>query len=200
MSSPGKQPFESTDFLEAVAQWRLELRTEVKRSSSLPTAMFDACDPMLETSLAATTEAMLARLQQPGPEVAKTEAAGEMRVELVTSDELSQLPRHLVGNLSTAADLEAALDTEFLGVLTDTCATATGAGQEHAIRLMAAEFRLEPHEDLDHATTRLWEQVRGAVTDETSAGFNAVAVEKLCRQVVRTVANGVVQTREERPR
>ena len=39
-------------FREAVAQWRLNLRTEVKKSSSRPSAMFDASDPMPETGLA----------------------------------------------------------------------------------------------------------------------------------------------------
>ena len=44
-------------FPETVAQWRLQLRTEVKNSSALPTSVFHARDAQLEAMLAASTEA-----------------------------------------------------------------------------------------------------------------------------------------------
>ncbi|MGK0300930.1 MAG: hypothetical protein ACI89X_001804 [Planctomycetota bacterium] len=54
-----------TAFREAISQWQLAARTEVKRSSSLPSSMFDACDPMLEARLAESVEAMMHCLHEP---------------------------------------------------------------------------------------------------------------------------------------
>ena len=78
-------------FGEAVAQWHLALRTEVKKSSALPTAMFDACDPMVETRLVETAESMLACLQEPAPRLAQP-AAGELRIEHVDAARGHPLP------------------------------------------------------------------------------------------------------------
>src|SRR5262249_7736185 len=49
-------------FTAAIAHHHLTLQTELKRSTSLPSAMFDANDPMLEARLCEATEGIFRRL------------------------------------------------------------------------------------------------------------------------------------------
>ena len=80
-------------FPEAVAQWRLTLRTEVKTTSSLPTSVFHGRDATLEAMLAASTEAMLARLQTPSRAAnAGAAAVAGQRLERIGVAELQVLP------------------------------------------------------------------------------------------------------------
>jgi hypothetical protein len=145
------QPYEA-----AIAQWRLEVRTEVKRSSSLPTAMFDACDPMLETRLAESMEGMLALLHEPAPQVKDTTAPGDHRMEVVTTDELRELPRRVREGEATGLQLDDGLTSEYLTVLTDACCTGAATARHGACQLLQRDFAIGPTHDLDHATSELW--------------------------------------------
>ena len=85
---------DAREYQEAISQWQLAARTEVKKFSSLPSAMFDTCDPMLEACLADPAERMMHRLHEPETQ-ALAESAQiqqiELRVEKVTSEELRDL-------------------------------------------------------------------------------------------------------------
>jgi hypothetical protein len=135
-----REPPAAAHFPEAVAQWRLALRTEVKRTSSLPSSMFDACDPMLEMRLAESTEAMLACLHEPSAPVIRDAAGGgEKRVEKVTVDELRTLPQRLAGTEDVDTDLDAGLGNEALAVLADACCSGheiAAAGAAHMLRAL----------------------------------------------------------------
>jgi len=112
---------EGRDFREAVAQWRLAVRTEVKRVSSLPTAMFDATDPMLEMRLAETTEAMLAQLQVPAPHLTAGAEPDQLRLESIEPEWIQSLPTKIASRPVGHIDLLSQLAGEYLGVLADSC-------------------------------------------------------------------------------
>ena len=168
-------------FREAIAHWRLVLHTEVKRASSLPTAMFDACDPMLETRLAETTEAMLAHLHDPAPRLAAgDEAEAEGRLEVVTSDELRALPRQLTCD-QHAPDLLTGLGAEYLAALADACCLATGTAQRRAVDLLGRDFGIGPDTDL----ARLAQQVAAPQDGHGASARRATAEEldQTCRRI-----------------
>lgn len=178
-------------FGEAVAQWRLALRTEVKRASSLPTSMFDACDPMLETRLAETTEAMLALLHEPDQAIAQPAESGEKRLEQVAAAELAALPNRIHGTGVAAAaqlDVDDGLDAEYLGILTDTCTTAEGQARAGATSLLVRDFGIAPDIDLDRATRELAESMLG--------GLRAESIEAVCRRVAAAVALATERERD----
>lgn len=149
-------------FREAIARWRLDLRTEVKKSSSLPTAMFDACDPMLETRLAETARSMLERLQAQEAAAAGASQGAEKRLERVTPADLKKLPAQIAAMQPAPLDLEAGLLPEYLGILADTCSHATGAPLEGAARLLARDFGLSTTNDLQALTELLGRELREA--------------------------------------
>ncbi len=170
-------------FGEAVAQWRLALRTEVKRASSLPTSMFDACDPMLETRLAETTEAMLALLHEPDQAIAQPAEQGEQRLEQVAAPELAALPNRIrAAGIGAAAplDVDDGLDVEYLGILTDTCTTADSEARAGAAALLVRDFGIAPDIDLDRATRELASSLLDNVRTET--------LDDVCRRVAAAVA------------
>lgn len=170
-------------FGEAVAQWRLNLRTEVKRASSLPTSMFDACDPMLETRLAETTEAMLALLHEPDQAIAQPAEQGEKRLEQVAAAELAALPNRIRatgGGATASLDVDDCLDVEYLGILTDTCTTADGQARNGAASLLVRDFGIAPDIDLDRATHELAGTLPGSIRAET--------IDDVCRRVAAAVA------------
>jgi hypothetical protein len=144
-AAPGQRPDEPTDFRAAIAQWRLALRTEVKRCSSLPSSMFDACDPALETHLASTAEAMLmALLASPSP-AADGEPPGrpshlQPRHERIGSAELRRLPNLVGKGVPTHASLDAGLDEEFLAILSEIVCADAGPHVERAIDLLQQQF------------------------------------------------------------
>ena len=182
-------------FGEAVAQWRLALRTEVKRASSLPSSMFDACDPMLETRLAETTEAMLALLHEPDQAIAQPAEQGEKRLEQVAAAELAALPNRVRQNGCDTApplDVDDGLDAEYLGILTDTCATADGQARAGAASLLVRDFGIAPDFDLDRATRELATAIRGTTGIET--------IDEVCRRVAAAVALATDLDRNARER
>jgi hypothetical protein len=169
-------------FGEAVAQWRLALRTEVKRASSLPTSMFDACDPMLETRLAETTEAMLALLHEPDQTLAQPTEPGEKRLEQVAAAELAALPNRIRSDHQGAAspDVDTHLDVEYLGILTDTCSTADGDARAGAAALLVRDFGIAPDTDLERATRELATGLQDTLQPET--------LDAVCRRIAAAVA------------
>ena len=182
---PLDKPPDVPAFGEAVAQWRLQLRTEVKRASSLPTSMFDACDPMLETRLAETTEAMLARLHEPDAAVAAPQKEGEKRLEQVAAAELAELPRRLGdGRDARPLGIDDDLAAEYLGVLTDTCTTATGAARHGATQLLVRDFGIDPMADLTSSAARI-----AAALQETSTP----ELDQVCARIAAAIAVAMQQ-------
>lgn len=174
-------------FREAIANWRLALRTEVKKSSALPTAMFDACDPMLETRLAETAEAMLACLQEPDPALAdQNTPGGEQRLEVIQAAELRCLPRQIAAVEPGALDLQSGLPAEYLAILADACCTSTGPQQQHAVRRLCQDFAVTPDSDLDALTQLLAEQAGVAAAPEAHAA-SELDLATTCRRVAAAV-------------
>lgn len=144
-AAPGQRPDEPTDFRAAIAQWRLALRTEVKRCSSLPSSMFDACDPALETHLASTAESMLMALLANPALAADDEHPAhpgllQPRHERIGSAELATLP-NLVGRPVPAnLSLDAGLDEEYLAILSEIVCADAGPHVERAIDLLQEQF------------------------------------------------------------
>jgi hypothetical protein len=175
-----------TSFREAIASWRLTLHTEVKRASSLPTAMFDACDPMLETRLAETAEAMLAQLHEPDPSLGEGNGPGEQRLEVVTPEELQQLPQRIRGDTIGPLDLAFGISAEYLGVLTDACCSASGIAQQRAAQRLSEDFDVRPNSDLEQLTQELSTHVHEVL----GAGANTTVdqdIEATCRRIAAAV-------------
>lgn len=164
MPTGGRQQKGANDgFREAVAQWRLNLRTEVKRSSSLPSAMFDACDPMLETRLAESAEAMLACLQEPDDRLRDPGDSADKRLEQVSADELRTLPARTAAIEVVPLDLRTGLLAEYLGILTDTACVANGPAQHGAVQLLQRDFAVGGGTDVAALTELLMQQVQDSV-------------------------------------
>lgn len=174
-----------TSFHEAIAQWRLQVRTEVKKASALPTAMFDACDPMLETRLCESVEAMLGQLQEPPAHVA--EAPGEQRLETIREAELKALPAQLVGDEVAGEDLGAGTAAEYLAVLADTCCTATGHAQQQAVRRLVQDFGADPDQDFTALLRLLLGEVDAATAPSADSG-TADDLAVVCRQLTAAIA------------
>lgn len=181
---PGKTS-DAASFSEAMAQWRLAVRTEVKRSSLLPTSMFDACDPMLETRLAETAEAMLTRLQEPSAQVVgPATPAGEQRLESVSIDELRTLPQCIGSGADPHLDLDTGLLAEYLAVLTDSSRSGQPSAQAGAVQLLARDFGITLHGDAATIAATLMASVQQAITDP-AAGSD---VDDWCQRIAATVA------------
>lgn len=185
MSAGGRQPRGTNEgFREAVAQWRLNLRTEVKKSSSLPSAMFDACDPMLETRLAESAEAMLTCLQEPDGHLRDPGDSHEKRLEQVSPAELQQLPERIAAKDVMPLDLRTGLLAEYLGILTDTACTANGPAQHGAVQLLQRDFALPANADVPAIADLLLQQVQTSLAScdeiaETSAEELTVTCQRL---------------------
>lgn len=147
-------PARGQDFREAVAQWRLAVHTEVKKVSSLPTAMFDATDPMLEMRLAETTEAMLARLHVPDPQLTDGPEENEGRLEKTDLAELGKLPGLIAERPAVKLDLLSQLTGEYLGILADSCCTQEGTARQRAAEHICSDFGVTA-ENLDETLKEL---------------------------------------------
>lgn len=156
-------------FPEAVAQWRLALRTEIKSTSSLPTSMFHAHDPMLETMLAQTTENMLARLLEPAPADQGTASDGGQRTETVTPAELQALPQRLRDHADAPIDLDDGLAAESLAVLADACCSGHEAAAAGAAGLLRTDLALAPGEAPAAVAARLSQLLQRTLADRPVA-------------------------------
>lgn len=166
-------------FRTALAQLQLSLRTECKRASALPTAMFGAADPMLEARLAQAAETMMQRLQEPSPDVAAGDQDSEPRIEDVSSAELARLPDQLRAAHGAALDLEQGLAAEYLSVLGDACSTATPEVQRHAQRLLSAGFGISSSLDFESLAQLLQAQLEGLPADDDLVETLAAASRRL---------------------
>jgi len=174
----------ATAFREVVSQWQLAARTEVKRSSSLPSSMFDACDPMLEAQLAESVEAMMNCLHEPGPDVQPAEPQNlELRTERVDADELRRLPQQ-IARLDGDVDVEADTRGEYLSLLVDACVTGDDAARAAARVLLRRDFGLEG--DLTDAAARLQQQLGELLPGDEQAADDAVLTD-LCQRVAAEV-------------
>ena len=124
-------PDAATAFREAISQWQLAARTEVKRASSLPSSMFDATDAMVEARLGETVDVMMRLLQRPNASGTADRASGEhleRRTEQVSTDELQALPGKIRRDVADA-DLDDLVASEYLNLLIDACTTGDAAVQ-----------------------------------------------------------------------
>jgi hypothetical protein len=193
MSPQSPPPPPNDCFQAAVAQWRLELRTEIKKASSLPSSMFDACDPMLETRLAETAEAMLKELQDPRalPQPAKGIA---LRTEIIRSDELQRLPSRFAGCDAVPLDLDQGLRDEYLGVLTDLCTNGASRVTGRAAALLHAELDIEIGSgsssgvDLEALTRQLWQRVATITGSGERSGESNDELLAICRRLAAAIA------------
>jgi hypothetical protein len=177
-------------FPEAVAQWRLAMRTEVKRTSSLPSSMFDACDPMLEMRLAESTEAMLACLHEPSvPALKELDGASEQRVEKVTADELRVLPQRLRGGEQLAVDVDDGLAGEALAVLADACCSGHEPAAAGAARILQAQFDVAPAAAPELAAAALLPLLEQTVT---GAPASAGHLGGICRRIAELMQQHTV--------
>jgi hypothetical protein len=184
MSERREEPALGTGFNEALAQWRLRLRTEVKRASSLPSSMFDACDPMLETRLCDTAESMLAHMPLPAPAVTSPLQPGEQRIEQISRDELSRLPSLIANAPAPAPALDAGLEAEHLAILADLTTHASGTASRRAARLLATALGLDPDVDLEAAASQLWQLLPSGAEPMPDADDR---LGDLCRRIATTV-------------
>ncbi|MCK5943617.1 MAG: hypothetical protein KAI24_16660 [Planctomycetes bacterium] len=180
---------DATAFREAISQWQLAARTEVKRSSSLPSTMFDACDPKLEARLAETVDAMMHCLHQPDTaELAKEYANAklEQRVENVSADELRALPK-LVRDDLAEADLDDNVSSEYLNLLIDTCTTGDEESQHAARLLLSKDFAIESHAALDAAARALFDCLQNVLGSQSETEEQQQQLFELCGAIAATI-------------
>ena len=166
-------------FGEAVAQWRLDLRTEVKKASALPTAMFDACDPMIETQLVDAAESMLACLQQPAPSLS-IQTTGELRIELVEAAELRRLPQLLQQGGAPLLRLDDGLQAEYFAVLLDSWAQPESSSRQTAARLLARDFAPGSNGQTEWDAGELWSCTQAVLAGEGDADGR---LAELCKRI-----------------
>ena len=180
-----QEPQPGEHFEEAIARWHLHVQTEVKRSSSLPTAMFDACDPNLEARLADATERIFGLLldHRVPPAVAMLPEE-QLHLELVEERELRGVVRRVRLDDGTApTPLDAGLRDEYLSVLTDLCCKGEPTARRDAARRLRRDFALGGIDDLDHLTRALTEALRRCTP--TTAADQAEQIERLCHDIAR---------------
>ncbi len=180
-------------FPETVAQWRLQLRTEVKNSSALPTSVFHARDAQLEAMLAASTEAMLARLQVPAPAVRTAPpGGGEQRLEAVPAAELRALPTRLADDGPTPR-LDDHAAVEALAVLTDAALGPDPVAAATARALLRDRLRADRDADVEETAARLRQCLLAGLADDPAV---AEAIAAVARRVARAIAADVTATTE----
>ncbi|MBM3973077.1 MAG: hypothetical protein FJ301_03135 [Planctomycetes bacterium] len=175
---------EGERFPETVAQWRLQLRTEVKNSSALPTSVFHGRDAQLEAMLAASTEAMLARLQVPTPAVRAASPGGQQRLEAVPADELRALPARLADD-GTPPQLDDHAAIEALAVLTDAALGADPIAADTARALLRERLGASPGADVEETAARLRQCLLTGLADDPAV---AEAIAAVARRVANAIA------------
>lgn len=188
MTGPSAGINDARKYQEAISQWQLAARTEVKKFSSLPSAMFDTCDPMLEACLADSVETMMHRLHEPEivslAEMAENHTI-EIRVEKVTSEELREL-RSLKPENYQHLDLEFGISTEYLSLLIDSCTTGDEPTQAAARELLRRDFGVETGADLQQATETIFACLQ-RVLDDASCERDYERIAELCSTIASSV-------------
>lgn len=189
MADRAHRPDDPTAFREAISQWQLAARTEVKKASSLPSSMFDAADPMVEARLQETVEAMMQVLHQPNEAARKERASGEhleQRGEQVGEDELRSLPKRVRRDLQSA-DLDDHVSSEYLNLLIDACTTGDAPTRQAARELLAQDFAVAASADLDVAAEALSACLRDVVGARCDDDEDLRRLEELCGAIAATV-------------
>jgi len=180
---------EATAFREAISQWQLAARTEIKRASSLPSSMFDANDPMLEARLAETVAKMMRLLHRPSDEALNPEVSApplDIRVENVELEELRSLPKQICSEFDSA-DLDDNVASEYLNMLIDTCTTGEEAARRSARELLTEDFDIDCDVDLETVTAGLrtcMERVLDVTCDDDESERR---LDELCGAIAATV-------------
>lgn len=173
-------------FRSAIADWQLQLQTELKKASSLPTAMFDASDPMLEARLAESTESLFRRLlDQPMPESAAS-PVGERKLEHVATHELAALIAMVARAepVATATPrLDEHRDDEFLAILGDTCLRGPEPQQQRA-RQALQQASGTKDTDLDSLALAIAERI---VQNQDPTALDAHAIAAVCHSIAIAV-------------
>lgn len=164
----------ASHFPEAIAQWRLALRTEVKSTSALPTAIFHSRDAMLETLLAETNEPMLSQLQEPGAHLKTPQAGGEQRIEVVRPEELRALPALLRDDPGHPIAIDDHLTIEVLTVLADTCGNCDAAAVAGAVAMLRNHFGIDADAPTATVVATLLEEIEHRRTGDPAI-FAALA-------------------------
>lgn len=146
MSEGGTGRPRGEHYEEAIARWQLRLQTEVKKASSLPTAMFDACDPSLEARLAQAAESIFAVLRKHGPPPGEEQEVAHLHLEQVREEELSALRDRLSEGSATPPPLGEGAPEELLGVLIDLCHCGERDARQQAAYLLCKHLDVTPAE------------------------------------------------------
>ncbi len=127
-----------------------EVRGHLKDTSSLPVAMFDACDPMTEAVLAQAAVSLILDHMGLSDELEDREP-GEQRVENVDPQEIQALCQHLVWTTEVSPpSLMGGLTRERLWVLLDLVMTGSpGARVQAATRIHETITEILNPESLD---------------------------------------------------
>jgi len=182
-------PDAATAFREAISQWQLAARTEIKRASSLPSSMFDATDAMVEARLGETVDVMMRLLQRPNASGTADRASGEhleRRTEQVSTDELQALPGKIRRDVADA-DLDDLVASEYLNLLIDACTTGDAPTRQAARELLAQDFAVAASADLDVAAEALSACLRDVVGARCDDDEDLRRLEELCGAIAATV-------------
>lgn len=122
-------------FQEAIAQHQLELQLELKKTTSLPSAMFDAADSMLEARLCEATDSIFRHLLDLAPPDELTKDEQERILEQVALDELQRilLWAREGGFDSERPDIDEGAGSACRGVLQAVAEQATGPARQVAL-------------------------------------------------------------------
>ena len=195
-------------FEAAIARHRLDLQTQLKRSTSLPSAMFDASDPMLEARLCAATEGIFQKLLEwDAPRALPT--GGEQRLEKISKHELvGVLMAALHGEFdgqshgATAPRLDEHKDEEFFAILAEAAARSTGKPQERAQSLLTAQHARDAA-TIDDAARALADALTATLRgtcgpsvdgDGDAMDDESLALQQLCERVAASVARAAQST------
>ena len=191
-------------FEAAIARHRLDLQTQLKHSTSLPSAMFDASDPMLEARLCAATEGIFQKLLEwDAPRALPT--GGEQRLEKISKHELvGVLMAALHGEFdrATAPRLDEHKDEEFFAILAEAAARSTGKAQERAQSLLTAQHARDAA-TIDDAARALADALTATLRgtcdpsvdgDGDAMDEDSLALQQLCERVAASVARAAQTT------
>ena len=176
---------DATPFREAISQWQLAARTEVKRASSLPSSMFDAADGMIEARLAETVETMMRLLQHAPDDPNQRRASGEhleQRAEQVSQEELRAMPTAF-GEAKVAVDLDEHVAAEYFNLLVEVWRTGDAVTAEAARERLLADIPADAAGELDAATTVIAQSLRGIAGGHIDADADLQDLERLCAAV-----------------
>jgi len=201
MADRPNSPDDPTAFREAISDWQLAARTEVKKASSLPSSVFDAADPMVEARLAETVDAMMQLLHRPSADALRKHASGEhleQRAEQVAEAELRELPTKIPRGREDD-DLEDGVSPEYLHVLIDACTSGEPESRRTARELLAQDFAVPADADLNQIARALSERLRGPDGALGRDDEELNQLDELCRTIAATVVINTTDAQGRQP-